>query len=197
MDKLLESRRKIVHMLVGIILVLLITYDWANPLILGIGALLAILFFYSSTKIQIPAASWLLDRLERPEAREKLPGRGVIFYLIGALASLIFFTKDVAIASILILAIGDSAPNLVGLCYDCRIKRPFSEKKYIEGAFVGLVLSFIAASFFVRWHEALIGSFVAIFLEGIDMKIGLRKIDDNLIVPISAGLTISLLRWIF
>ena len=193
---ILEVKRKIVHLLLGIFLILLLYYDMVDKLVIVITTLIAFLILYLSTKIRIGFIEWLLDNLDRPHTRRIFPGRGPLFYLIGCSLALIIFSKEVAMASIVILAIGDSIPNIVGIKY-AKIRRPFSDKKYLEGALVGFVLSFAAATIFVSWYEAFFSSLVAIFLEGIDMRIGLEKIDDNLIVPLSAGLVISLFRLIF
>lgn len=191
----LEIKRKIVHLLLGIILVVLIFYDFVDKVVLGIITVIVFVLFYIAKFKRIFFMEWLLDNFERPGTRKTFPGRGPLFYLIGAELSLVFFAKDIAMASIIILAIGDSIPNIVGM-YFGRIKRPFSDRKFIEGAIVGIILAFVAADIFVIWYEALSAAVVAIFLEGIDMKIGLEKIDDNLIVPLSAGIVISLIRWV-
>ncbi len=199
MDKKLEIRRKIAHLLLGVILVVLIYYDLIGKDVLGVFTIITFLVFYISRKIKIPFLNYLLDKFERPHVRKVFPGKGPLFYLIGAELSLVFFTKDIAMASILILAIGDSIPKVAGMRFR-RIKHPFSDTRFLEGVIAGIILSSLAIAVFIKgvmWYEVLIASTIAIFLEGVDMKIGLEKIDDNLIVPISAGVVISLIRWIF
>lgn len=192
MDKDLEKRRKVIHLLLGVVLVTLIYYGYIDKFVLGIITIVSFIAFYVDTKIKVPAIEWCLDKFEREDIRCTFPGKGPLFYLIGVELSLIFFTQEIALAATMILAIGDSIPNLVGQ-YFGKIKHPFSDKKYIEGALVGVILAALAAHIFVTWYEALIAAAIAIFLEGIDMSFG-SKIDDNLVVPISAGIVITLIR---
>ncbi|MBD3164507.1 hypothetical protein GF323_04855 [Candidatus Woesearchaeota archaeon] len=195
MDKQLEIRRKVFHLLFGILLVFLIFYNFIGRLILAIIILASFLLLLLARKVNLPVISWCLRNFERPEIRKKFPGRGSLFYLAGAELSLLLFSKNIAMASIIILAIGDSIPNIVGMHFG-RIRHPFSDKRFLEGAAIGIVIAAIAAHIFVVWYEALIASVFAVFLEGIDIKLGLEKVDDNLIVPLSAGIAITLIRMI-
>jgi dolichol kinase len=195
MNKELEIRRKFFHLLFGIILATLIYYGYIDKWILGLFTVIAALFLIIASRMKFKFFEWMLDNFERAKDRKFFPGKGPLFYLIGAELSLIFFTKDIALASIVILAIGDSVPNLVGM-YFGEIKNPFSDKKFLEGAIIGIILSALAAHIFVTWYEALVAAIVALFFEGIDMKIGFEKIDDNLVVPLSAGIVITLIRFI-
>jgi dolichol kinase len=121
------------------------------------------------------------------------PGKGALLYLVGAELSLIFFEKNVAMFSILVLAVGDSVPMIINRVYKGS-QHPFSDRRYIESAIVGVIICTVTGILFVRWYEALIASIAAIFIEGIDMKTGLEKVDDNLVIPVVSGLVIFLLR---
>ncbi len=192
-NRSLEIKRKLFHLFFGVALVFLIYYDFLNIYSLGAFSIIAFLFFWLSKKIHIPPAEWILEKLERPGVRKSFPGKGSLFYLLGCEFSLLFFEKEVALACILILAFGDSIPNFVGMDFR-KIRHPFSRKKFLEGTFAGIFISFLAASIFVSWYEALIASTVALIVEGIDLRIGLEKLDDNLVVPLSAGAVIWLMR---
>lgn len=186
-----EIRRKLLHFFMGLILVILIQIEKVDKISLGVFiAVMVIAFFIYSVK-KFPIMSWLVKKLGRE--KEKFAGTGFLFYLIGAEIVLIFFSKDIAMAAIMILAVGDSVPNFVGFHFR-QIKHPLSDKKFLEGIFAGMFFSFLVATLFVRWYEALIASVVALTVEGIDMKIGLAEVDDNLILPIVAGLVIYLIR---
>ena len=194
MNKELETRRKVIHLILGAVLVTLIYYGYIDKVILGVITVASFILFYISRKVKIPPLEWCLDKFERADARAVFPGKGPLFYLIGAELSLIFFSQDIALAAITILAIGDSIPNLVGQYFSI-IKHPFSDKKYMEGAVAGIILAAIAAHVFVTWYEGIIAAAIAIFVEGIDMSLG-DKIDDNLVVPLVAGFVIWVIRLI-
>jgi len=196
MKQEIEIRRKILHLVLGVIISGLVFYEILNAYILGALTVLAAIVLFLYKKKLVPGLDFLLDLFERSEYRKKFPGKGLLFYLLGSTIVVALFPKDISVASILILAIGDSIPNMVGMYYG-RIKRPFSNTKFLEGAIAGMILSFLAVINFVIWYEALAASIVALFLEGIDMKIGLDKIDDNLTVPIFAAVTIFVIRIFF
>jgi dolichol kinase len=193
MNELLEIRRKIIHLCLGVGLVFVLYKKITSPQILLIALIACFLLFYISRFRKIFFIEWLLRKFERPEARKSFPGKGFLFYLLGSIISLLLFERNIAYASIIILAVGDSVPNLVGLQFR-NIRHPLSEKKYLEGVIAGIVLSSLAATIFVRWYEAILASTVAIFFESMDRKWG---IDDNIIVPLVAGCVIWMVRLIF
>ena len=106
-----------------------------------------------------------------------------------------FFPKDVALASMIILALGDSIAPLIGR-YG-RIRHPFSKKKFLEGAIIGFIAGFIGAIIFVEAIPALIASLVAMIIEGIDLEFRFNPLDDNIFMPLISGLVILLMRTIF
>ena len=52
----------------------------------------------------------------------------------------------------------------------------------------------LAAALFVSPLEAGLGAVFAMIAEGIDWKIGVNQVDDNLVMPIVAGFVIWLVR---
>ena len=192
----IEIRRKVAHLVGGVMLAGLIFYNIVNALILAIITLIMGVLFLLVKKRRIPIMEWLLDNFERREDRKQFPGKGSMYFLLGSVIVLILFPTDIAIAAILILAIGDSIPNIVGMYYK-KVRHPFSNKRFLEGSLVGFLLSFLAVINFVIWYEALIGTSIALFLEALDIEIGKWKFDDNILIPLSAGLTIFILRLIF
>ena len=129
-----------------------------------------------------------------------------MFYLIGTLVVAAFFDKDIAMASIVILALGDSIPYLVGNKFQL-FRSPFNEKKYLEGSFAGFLGACIGATF-VLWIsginmsfgfivvQAFFASLFAMIAEAIDIRIRLNKIDDNIIIPIVAACVIWGIRFL-
>ena len=124
-----ETRRRLFHICSGLVFISLIYFDLLNPLFL-IGILVAGgIMLILSLRYDIPIFYWLLKHLDRPEDRKVFPGKGSFYYIFGVLIALVFFEKDIAMASIIIMALGDSIAPLVGQYYG-KIQHPLSDKKF-------------------------------------------------------------------
>lgn len=185
----LEIRRQIFHILLGVSLVILLNnkliIDWHIFWLLALGIAIS----WLSLRFRIPVIAWFLDKFERKQVR---PGKGVITYFIGVLLALKLFPFDIAMASILILALGDGVSSLIGPFG--KLKTKLSDKKLFEGTFMGGLLGATAALFFVAPVEAFLASFVAMFFEAMEIRLNQKILNDNVIVPIVAGTVITLLR---
>tara|TARA_Y100000310_G_scaffold68197_1_gene63493 strand:+ start:4139 stop:4822 length:684 start_codon:yes stop_codon:yes gene_type:complete len=188
-----ELRRQLFHILFGIVLVVLIEVGVLNSI--GISILIIIGFIISlrARKAYVPIISWFLKRFERKENMRGLPGKGVLFYLVGALIVLLIFPKDIALASIMVLALGDAVSHLWGSHFG-RIRNPFADKKFIEGTLSGFAVGFLGALIYVGPIEAAVASLAAMVAEAIEVTIGTEAVDDNLVVPFIAALAIWLVR---
>jgi dolichol kinase len=192
--KELEIRRQINHIVWGFIFVGLIYYDLISSAMVFI---LIIIFFIGSLlskKYKLPVIYWFLIKFDRPEDIKNFPGKGAWYYLIGVFLAMVLFPKDIAMASIFILALGDSIAPLVGE-YG-RIKHPLSDKKFLEGTIAGALVAFIGALLFVNYYEAALAAIIAMVVEGIDLRLGRHPVNDNIIIPVVAGAVIWLLRLI-
>ena len=190
-----EWNRQLLHIFLGIAVVGLLLYDFIDKKIILIIIIIGLILSFLSRKIRIPVIYELLEKFERTEDLKNFPGKEIIFYLIGAYISLIFFSKDIAMASIMVLALGDSVSHLYGLHFG-KIKQPFSKTKFLEGTIAGFVAGFIGALVFLPWLEAVLASLAAMIIEAIELKIGTEQVDDNLIVPFVAGAVVWLVRLI-
>ncbi len=189
----MEIRRQAFHLFSGIIIALLLYYEIINSIfllgILATGLALSLI----SKKTEIPIIALLLKLFERKEAMRTLPGKGAITLVGGSLIATLIFPKDVALASILILAAGDSISHVIGRFFG-RTKQPLSVK-LIEGTIAGIVAGFLGAIYFVGLWEALAASAIAMTLETLDFSIWKKKVDDNLLIPLAAGTAIMLIRY--
>ncbi|MBW2992464.1 hypothetical protein KY345_04570 [Candidatus Woesearchaeota archaeon] len=197
-DKL-EARRQVFHIFFGVILALLIYFEIVDFAILLAVALVGFITSLISRRYDIPVISWFLHQFDREKDRKVMPGKGALYYVIGALIIYgLFITqpdgKSIIAASIMILALGDAVPHFVA--HMAKIKHPFSDVKYVEASLFGVMFAFLGAVWFVEPLEALLASFVAMFAEGIDLKMN-WELDDNIIVPLVAATVIWVLRlWI-
>ena len=188
-----EVNRQVFHILLGLIIVILLVYGFlSDKIILGF-ILVGILLSFLSRRIKVPIIYSLLHRFEREKEIKKFPGKGIIFYLIGIYISLLLFPREIAMASIMVLALGDSISHLYGLHYG-KIKHPLSGTKFLEGTIAGFIAGFIGAFVFLPWHEAFFASLAAMIIEAIEIKIGTEQVDDNLIVPVVAGAAVWVIR---
>ena len=188
----LEIKRQIMHIIFGIAIVFLLNYNLINATYLFILFIFGLILSFLSTKIKIPVIYQFLKTFDREKDIEKFPGKGAIFYVLGAFIVVLIFPKEIALASIMILAFGDSVSRLVGP-YGY-LKHPFHNEKFFEGVIAGALAGFIGALFFVSWLLALIASSVSMLIEGIDLEIKKFKIDDNLMIPIVAGAVIRIIN---
>ena len=187
-----EIRRQLIHILYGPILVLLHYYGFLTlEILFGVIIGGSIMSFMVKKKRMNPVR-WLLSHFERDHHMENFPGRGVLFFTIGAFLVLLLFEKELAYAGILMLSIGDAASNIIGRHFG-KIKTKLNPNKYVEGTLVGVILSIPIAYYFVPniW-AAISASCIAMFLEMPNVRIFNFEIDDNLLIPIGASFTLSL-----
>lgn len=191
-----EYRRQLFHILLGVFIAALLVYDFIGKGLLLFAAIFGLVISYLSRKTRIPVVYNLLEMFERKKEIDDFPGKGIIFYLIGAYIALLLFSKDIAMASIMVLAFGDSVSHLFGLRY-CKIKHPFSKTKYLEGTLAGFIAGFLGALLFLPWHEAFFASLAAMIAESIEIKVGMQQVDDNLVIPFAAGAAVWIIRLFF
>jgi len=181
----LEIKRQALHIFLGITIVLLFNFDLINTTFLFILFIIGLILSLSSKKFHIPIIHNFLKIFDRKKDLEDFPGKGAVFYILGSFIVTVVFPKDIALASIMILALGDSVSRLIGP-YGY-LKHPFHNTKFFEGAIAGAISGFFGALFFVSWPQALIASSATMFIEGFDLRIKNFKIDDNLLIPITAA----------
>lgn len=154
---------------------------------------LAVVFLYLAAegykrKLRLPIVSDIIDAAERAEAIEKSPAGGALFFLTGSLFSLLLFSSNINIvcASILILAFGDSASTLAGRKFGRR-KIFYNPAKSWEGSIGGFAFAFLGAATQITLPIAFIGALAGMLAESLPIKL-----NDNILVPVLAGLAMSL-----
>ena len=189
-----ETKRQIFHLILGLLIVLLIYLDLLTAFLIGIIILIGLVLSLITKRYRIPLIDWFLRTFDREKDIKFIPGKGIIFMFIGAFIAVFFFPKEIALAAVIILALGDSIAPLIGR-YG-KIKHPFSRKRFLLGTIAGLFASFFGALLFVGFYEALIASFVVMFIEGIDLELRINQLDDNIMMPLVAGIVILLINLI-
>lgn len=180
----LEFRRQMLHVIFGLFLVVMLYLGWFNIYhmigILVLGVVLSRL----CVKYRVPLASYVMDKFERAEFRKRFPGKGPIFFMVGSIIVLLLFPLKIALASMVILSIGDGLSHIFGklLC-----KRKYKYLKSVEGTILGMGFSLLGALFFVSFVPALFAVLSSLLLE--NFKTG---VEDNIMIPIVAAVVLSL-----
>lgn len=189
-----EIRRKMMHVLVGVFIVMMIYYGilefWMSLAALLAGIIVSIF----SARHTIPVISFFLLRYDRPE-HSNTPGRGVIsiFSSVSVLLLLLetgILSKSIVLASLMIWIFGDSSAAVVGKLYGKK-KHPLNDR-HIEGTIAGVIFGTVGALFFVPIYAAFPAAFVTMVIESLEIKILKHPIDDNIFVPLVAA---GLLSW--
>ncbi len=185
-----ELGRKILHILIGIVFLFLIMFNFISILHLFFLLILAGFLSLLSLKYKLPIINFLLERFERKD--EDLPGRAFLFFLAGILLTLKLFPRDIALASIIILIFADPTSHFIGKTLG-KTKFFLDKRKNMEGHLAGFVTGSLLAMFFVSPLLAIPGSLIAMLFESVIIEIQKIQLDDNLIIPLAAGTTMLLI----
>lgn len=185
----LEFKRQLFHIFLGVSIVLLVYFNIIGYKFLFCLFIAGVLLSLVCMRCKVPGVHTILEALDRKNDMKTMPGKGAVFYALGSAFAVLLFEKNTAMASIMILALGDSVSRLAGP-YGY-LKHPYNSEKFVEGIILGAVAAFFGAAAFVPWREAAAASGIAMFVEGIDLRIGGFKIDDNLTIPLISGYVIT------
>ncbi len=180
--------RKFLHILTAIIP---ISYIFLNRfslvLSLGILGISAVIIDLLRLKVDSIGNFFSLHFGKLFWEREKHTLTGATHYVVSAFLSIYLFEKWIAIAVLLFLSLGDTAAHLIGVKWG-RIS--FNSEKTIEGSVACLVIC-IGISILLP-HPSIIvlisGSIVASLIEFLPLGI-----DDNLTLPLVAGVAMEIL----
>ena len=133
-----------------------------------------------------------LPFLRHGEEKKKEIG-AYVFFVIGAFISVIVFEKSIAIAAILMLAIGDTVSALAGAVIIA--DKPGMYRKSLKPPEV--MLSMFTTSLLIGWlvlHSlpmSLFGALGATIADSVPLKVHGVPIDDNLTIPLFSGVLMS------
>ncbi|MBD3270361.1 phosphatase PAP2 family protein [Candidatus Peregrinibacteria bacterium] len=188
----LEFRRQFAHLLIGLTIVALLYLGLLNATLLLFITIIGGLISLSHKYFNFSIVNDILTVFERPKDIKTFPGKGSFFLILGAFFASWFFPKNIALASIIIMAIGDSVSHLFGAYYG-KLKFPYVKEKKVEGIMLAILLSTLGAMFFVNFELAFSAAFLSMILEAYLSPKFTKYLDDNLIIPIFGGIIISIL----
>ena len=188
-----ELHRKLFHLIMGVVTVALIYYEILSAFAIFLIIIVGILLSFLTKRVRLPIISLFVDHFERDTQKSSFPGRGAIFFFVGALLALKLFDKNIALASIMVLTLGDSISHMVGAQYG-KMRNIFNgdSNKLLEGTLAGTIVGFLGALIFVPVPEAFLGCLAAMIAEVMKIDFKEKIIDDNMIIPLVAG-TVMLL----
>lgn len=190
--KELEMRRQVAHLAAGLFIAILVFYNFLNWWIFAGILAFGIGFSVFLRYVKIPFFHYFQCLFDRQCDMKKFPGKGLIFMVAGCFAVYMLFPKNIAIASILTLAIGDSLTHIIGK-YFGEIKSPFDKTKNIEGTVVAFFITALAIMKFVSFQQAIVATLIAMIIEMVPVRVFKLRIDDNLLMPIVAGAIMTML----
>lgn len=185
----LETGRQLFHAS-GAIVPLIACVIGVTATLLLLSFLFAVILSLSVTYrrgVHIPFFHLFIDRFERADVREKFPGKGAVYYVIGMILPLLFFEESIAFTCILITCLGDAGSTLVGKNFGTH-RIPYNTRKTIEGSLACLVLSISAAATQVPPELAVIAGTTGTLVESLPLRV-----DDNLTIPLIVGITLTAL----
>ncbi len=187
-NKTLEIKRKIFHVVGGLILIFLIYLDIIKLPVIAALIVLILVVSLLSRKTNIPLIGIFLKNFERPYNIRTFPARGVFTFLSGAFLSLLLFEKNTALAALMILTVGDAVSSVSSLYF-----KKTKNRKTVYGTIMAIIFSFLAAMVFIDYKRALIASIIGMLVESFELRIYKGTvIDDNITVPLVSGFVIYL-----
>lgn len=183
-----ELIRKSIHISLGIVCSVLISYRILKPFHLFILLVLIIFLSFQHKRKPLPLLRSILERCDRPD---HFPAKGLITYFIGMLLSIQLFPLPYALASIMILALGDGTAALARPW--SKRKSKLSNKHLVEESLTGIVFGTLGASMFISFPQAIIAASCAMILEAVEVRFNNEILDDNILTPLAAGTSLLLL----
>ena len=110
-----------------------------------------------------------------------------VFYAVGIIIAMNLFPRPVNYAAMSILTVGDGFAALIGTRFG-RHHFPYNHNKNLEGSISFFLTSFLSTLIFVSPPAALVGSIVGTFTESLPIEWS-----ENIVVPVAAGLCMSIL----
>jgi dolichol kinase len=189
--------RKIFHLFGSIVAVgYLIIPEKTLYLKILVGVLIPFLLV-DIIRLTIPSMNKLFFRIFSRITAEKdtYQLNGSTYYLISSILAILLFPREIAIAAMLYLSLGDSIAAIIGKRFG-KIK---IYNKTLEGSLACFLLCFFISLTLFNWKIALVGALsatiVELFSSG-DFRT-LLLFDDNLLIPLLTGAALLLSMKIF
>jgi len=185
-----EIVRKGIHLASGILMALLYTLFQKNVLIFVHLFFLITIWFLEFLRLR----GMILIPFLRDREKKKIGAHA--FFILSTFISIVLFDRQIAIASILMLTIGDAASGIAQVVKRGTLESLEGSKGAIKPPDVILVM--FGVCFLVGYLTvdssvtALGGAIGATIADGVHLRIYGISIDDNLTIPLYSGFLMSL-----
>ena len=183
-----ELQRKAVH--VTSVLIVIFYYFLPKeaillPLTLFLILFLEVEFIRLDLRLKLP----FFHKLYRENEKDRLSGN--VFFLMGAIIAISVFSKEIAIAAILMTTIGDASAAIFGKRFG-RTWIPKLKNRAVEGCMAEFMVDLLIGFIFLNsWLVILVMAGTATIVETV-----VNKIDDNLLIPLFSGFNAQILTYI-
>lgn len=197
-DDLVESTggpqpgRRLFHAINGLVIAGILSLDAVDSrtMALGLGAVVVILVISDLIRLRSKQLNTMFYRVFRhfvsPRERDRLASS--TWYIVGCLVVVLLYSKPVALAGILVLALADPAASYVG--------RRWGRRRIGTGTVLGTTVFFLVSlAVFVGFAHpavALMAAVVSTAFEPLPWRI-----DDNLTVPVVASTCLFVLETVW
>lgn len=179
---LTEFKRKAFHLLILLVIVGYVVLEKNFNKQIALMALVALLvlfllaeYFRLELGFRIP----IFDQIIRPRERERY--YGVIYFISATIICLAVFNFRIALAALLMTTFGDMSAALIGKKYG---KTIIFKNKTMTGTLFELAVNIIVGFLVLtNVYIIIVMAFVATFVEAF-----VEELDDNLMIPLFAGL---------
>lgn len=185
-----ELRRKLFHILLGIILILLFWSGIISSItffvLFLIGVAISLVYVYEP----VAFITYFLRRFDRIES---VPGRGALTFMAGFTLAASLFSKNIALACMAVLTIADAAAALIGRFGN--IPYSWAKHKTFEGGLAFVFFAFIASVPFLPITSGYLAAITGAVVEGAPRPNGSflkLLLDDNIIIPLAVGIVLAL-----
>ena len=182
-----EVYRKLLHIAFGLVTVGYLLFSDRTPILWILGVLAGVAVAGEAMRLRFSIINRLFKLMFGAVVRVEEHTRftGVTATVVGAFLTVFIFEKNVAVFGLLVMTLADSAAALVGKKWG---KRPFLEKT-VEGSVTFLIIAFLLAMFLPGLPRigAAAGAVVATVVEVLP-----SRVNDNLLIPLATGITVSL-----
>lgn len=185
-----EAIRKSIHVGSGIVICFLYTIFQRDLLTIGLLFSLFMVFFFEVLRFKGMVSVPFL------RGREEKKIGGYAFFMLGIFISILLFDKQIAIASVLMLAIGDAASGMAQVVKRGAFPNVKDYKRRIKSPEVILIM--FGVSLLVGYYTldslktAIGGAIGATIADGVHLRVYGIAIDDNFTIPLYSGILMSL-----
>lgn len=184
--------RKAIH-LTSIIIVLTYHFFGKEAVLLLLTVYLIVILKLEYFRIEWGKKLPVVHSLFRVKEAERLGGH--VFFTIGSIIAISVFSKEIALAAILMTTFGDASAAIFGKAFGRTWINGLEDRAY-EGCAAELLVDIIIGWIFLpNWILVLVMAGTATFVETVT-----NKLDDNLLVPLFSGfngqLTVLILTYL-